>query len=127
MTPEKAMAEAETIPGRKEKRYPANAQVQMEESALLLKDVSLSGGCIQSDDFMEVIPNGNYTIMIIPEEESQLETFTVDIVSRWVRMKRTGSESGFIMIIPPGNMIVEHYIEYLKSKSQDSAGDDTID
>jgi hypothetical protein len=105
----------ESIPGRKEKRYPASAQVQMEQSVLLLKDVSPNGGCIQSREFLELVPNGSYTIAIFPEEESRIDAFEVDIISRWVRMNRNGLESGFIMVMRPGSK-VEDYIAYLKSK-----------
>ncbi|MDR1251929.1 MAG: hypothetical protein LBK62_07150 [Treponema sp.] len=113
---EKKTSDEETIPGRKEQRYPAGAQVKMGESSLLLKDVSLNGGCIQSEELIDIVPNSNYTCIIVPEEESRLNTFEVDILSRWVRMKRTGSESGFIIIVPPGSRVLESYIEFLKSK-----------
>jgi hypothetical protein len=103
----------ESIPGRKEARYPARAQVRMADSELVLKDVSLSGGCIQSKELLDIVPNGNYTIMIIPEEESLVERFKVNVLSRWVRMKRTGTESGFIIVFPPGSGVIERYIEFL--------------
>jgi hypothetical protein len=108
-------ARVESIPGRKEARYPARAQVRIADSELVLKDVSLSGGCIQSKELLDIAPNGNYTIMIIPEEESLVERFKVDVLSRWVRMKRTGTESGFIIVFPPGSGVIERYIEFLKS------------
>ena len=117
---ETEIARGEAIPGRKERRYSASARVQMNEAVLLLKDVSLSGGCIQSDEFLEIVPNGNYTILIIPEAESRVDTFEVDIVSRWVRMKRNGSETGFIVVVPPGNRVMEHYIKYLKTRTADN-------
>ena len=105
----------ESIPGRKEKRYLAAAQVQMEQSVLLLKDVSLNGGCIRSGEFLELIPNNTYTITIFPEEESRIDAFEVDIISRWIRMNRSGLEAGFIIVLLPGSKVAD-YIEYLKSK-----------
>jgi hypothetical protein len=116
MGQENALVEEDELPGRKEKRYPANAQVAMKGSRLLLKDVSLSGGRIQSEDFIDIVPNGNYTIAIIPEEESQINGFEVEILSRWVRMNKNGSETGFIMVLPPGNKMVEDYIAFLRSR-----------
>jgi hypothetical protein len=124
ITPEEnELARGEAIAGRKEKRYSANAQAKMRESALILKDVSLNGGCVQSEGFMELVPNGSYTLVIIPEEESRIDTFEVDIISRWVRMKRNGSESGFIIVMPPGSTIVEEYIEFLRARNANNVED----
>jgi hypothetical protein len=106
----------ETI-GRKETRYPANAQVWMEDAGFVLKDASLNGGCVQCGYFPDIVPNGNYTLTVIPEEESRIEGFEIEIVSRWMRMKRTGFETGFIIVVPPGNKAVERYIEFLKLKN----------
>jgi hypothetical protein len=101
---------------RREERYSTNAHVRLLENKLLLKNISLNGGQIQGDEFIEVIPNGQYTIAIIPEKESNIDKFEVDILSKWVKIKRDGTESGFIMVVPPGSKIVEGYIEYLKAK-----------
>jgi hypothetical protein len=101
---------------RREERYPTNAQVKLLENKLLLKNISLNGGQFQGDEFIEVIPNGQYTIAIIPEKESNIDKFEVDILSKWVKIRKDGTESGFIMVVPPGSKIVEGYIEYLKEK-----------
>jgi hypothetical protein len=101
---------------KREERYSANAHVKMLENQLLLTNISLNGGRIQGDEFVGVIPSGKYTISVIPEEESNIDKFEVDILSKWVKIRRSGTESGFIMVLPPGSRIVEGYIEYLKKK-----------
>jgi hypothetical protein len=102
--------------GRKERRYAVNARAKMTETELLLRDISLSGGRISSDDFLDIVPSGKYTIAIIPEMESKIGQFEVEILSKWVRMKKHGSESGFIMVVPAGGQLVEEYINFLKNK-----------
>ncbi|MDR1587484.1 MAG: hypothetical protein LBS57_08525 [Treponema sp.] len=99
---------------RKEERYSTNAHVRLLEDKLLLKNISLHGGQIKGDDFIDVIPNGKYTIAVMPEKESNIDKFDVEILSKWVKIKKSGTESGFIIILPPGSKIVEEYIEYLK-------------
>jgi hypothetical protein len=111
----KKLPEMEAIRGRKEKRYLSSAQVTMGETALLLINASFSGGCVQARDFIDLMPNDTYTLVIIPEEESRLGCFEVNILARWVRMMRNGSVFGFIMTAPPE--ATENYIEFLKSKT----------
>jgi hypothetical protein len=101
---------------RRERRYPTNAHATISDNDLLLKNISLNGGQVQGGGFVDVIPNGKYTIAIIPEKESDIDKFEVDIISKWVKMKKSGTESGFIMVVPPGSKMVEAYIEYLKKK-----------
>jgi hypothetical protein len=101
---------------KREDRYSANADVRISESKLLLKNISLNGGQIHGDEFIDIIPNGKYTIMIIPEKESAIDKFELDIISRWVKMRKSGMESGFMIVLPPGSGMVEKYIEYLKGK-----------
>jgi hypothetical protein len=99
---------------RMEERYSTNARVRMLESELLLKNISLHGGRIQGDEFIDVVPNEKYTIAIIPEQESNIDKFEVDILSKWVKIKISGTESGFILLL--GSETVEGYVEYLKKK-----------
>jgi Fe-S cluster assembly ATPase SufC len=101
---------------RREERYSTNAHAGMTEDELLLKNISLSGGQIHGKEFIDVIPNGKYTLAIIPEKESNIDKFEIDIISKWVKIKRNGTESGFIIVLPPGSKMVEEYIEYLKTK-----------
>jgi hypothetical protein len=54
--------------------------------------------------------------MIIPEKESAIDKFELDIISRWVKMRKSGMDSGVMIVLPPGSGMVEKYIEYLKGK-----------
>jgi hypothetical protein len=101
---------------RKEERYSTDAKASLFENILLLKDISLHGGQIKGDDFIDMAPMGKYTIAIMPEPESNIDKFDVEILSKWVKIKKSGTEAGFIMMPPPGSKIVEGYIGYLKKK-----------
>jgi hypothetical protein len=109
--------ETERGAGRTEDRYAANAQVKILEDELLLKNISSHGGQVQGGELVDIIPNGKYTIAITPEKESDIDKFEVEILSKWVKIKRSGTEAGFIMVLPPGSGAVEKYIAYLKKKS----------
>jgi hypothetical protein len=107
---------------KREERYSTNAHARMSEDELLLKNISLNGGQVHGEEFVEIIPNGKYTLAIIPEKESNVDKFEVDIISKWVKIKKSGTESGFIIVLPPGSRIVEEYIAYLKTKQPRAAG-----
>ena len=104
------------VQGRREKRYSTEARVRLADSELLLTDISLNGGHIQSQDFLDMVPSGKYTVVIVPEKEARMDQFEVEILSKWVRMRKSCSESGFIMIVPPGSGEMDDYIEFLKTK-----------
>ncbi|MDR0583897.1 MAG: hypothetical protein LBG57_06060 [Treponema sp.] len=110
----KKISEMEAIRGRKEKRYLSSAQVIVGEDELQLKNISRNGGCVQARDFIDLMPNGAYTFVIVPEEESRLESFEVNILVRWMRIRRNGLDTGFIMTGPSG--AIENYIDFSKLK-----------
>ncbi|MDR2095536.1 MAG: hypothetical protein LBP76_08460 [Treponema sp.] len=47
-----------------------------------------------------------------------MEKFELGIESRWIRTKRTYSQSGFIILVPPGNMLLQRYIDYLSERNK---------
>ncbi|MHC6204428.1 hypothetical protein ACYULU_14715, partial [Breznakiellaceae bacterium SP9] len=67
-----------------------------------LKDLRLSGLRIRTAAFLGMLPNSHYTIGIIPEEEANVEKFALTIESRRIRVNPMYSESGFLIIVPPG-------------------------
>jgi hypothetical protein len=101
----------------------------------LLKNLSSSGLCIESGEFMGIVPKTRYSIDIVPEEESKIGQFQLEIESRWVKTKKQSSESGFVIVIPPGTdgkTVLEQYLTYLSSHTdpdnqdppdKESAGD----
>jgi hypothetical protein len=106
-------------------RYTSSGRVYIAEvtnTEAVLKNLSSSGLCIQSNDFLEVVPKSRYSVDIIPEKESNIDKFNLEIESRWVRTKRRSSESGFVIVIPPGTSgqeVLEQYLSYLAKKPED--------
>jgi len=110
--------------GQRKPRYPTKGQVYIAEvsnTEALLKNLSSTGICIESTGFMEVVPKTHYSLDIIPEKESKLEKFSMEIESRWIKAKMKSSESGFAIIIPPGSpgkAVFEQYLAFLSSQSE---------
>jgi hypothetical protein len=70
---------------------------------------------------MGIVPTTRYTADIVPEKESNLETFKLEIESRWVRAKKQHSESGFVIVLPPGSKEAEdlkNYLAYLEKNKE---------
>jgi hypothetical protein len=106
---------------RKDTRYEAGGQVYIAEvldTKAVLKNLSASGLCLESSEFMDIIPHSKYTVNVLPEEESNVDPFTIDIESKWIRTKKDRSESGFVIIIPPGTSGSELLDEYLNFLSK---------
>jgi hypothetical protein len=111
----------EVMGTRKDPRYESGGQVYIAEvldTNAVLKNLSSSGLCIESQEFMNIAPHSKYTIDVLPEKESNIKPFTIDIESKWMRIKKDLSESGFVIIIPPGTSAEELLNEYLNFLSQ---------
>jgi hypothetical protein len=116
------------VMANRDTRFTSDGKVYIAEfsnTEAVLKNLSTSGLCIQSDGFLEVLPKSRYSIDIVPEKESNLDKFNLEIESRWVRTKKQSSESGFVIVIPPGSSgkeFLEQYLNYLAAnKPEDTA------
>ena len=106
---------------RNELRFMSNALVYMVDGAekkteANLRDMSSSGLSIKCDGFIDIEPNSSYVIAIIPEEETNLEKFKLEIESRWVKLNKFKMESGFSVIVPFDEKGFKDYLEYLSKK-----------
>ncbi|MDR2313533.1 MAG: hypothetical protein LBE02_03285 [Spirochaetaceae bacterium] len=114
--------------GQRDLRYTSRGKVYIAEvsnAEILIKNVSSGGLCIESEDSLEISPRARYSIEIIPEEESRVDPFTVDIEARWVKAKKRLCESGCVMIIPPGTPsqeVLEQYLAYLAGRGEGKDG-----
>ncbi|MDR2049537.1 MAG: hypothetical protein LBP69_08795 [Treponema sp.] len=101
---------------REKPRYESKGQVYIAEvldTNAVLKNLSACGLCIESKEFMNIVPHSKYTVDVLPEKESNVHPFTIDIESKWIRTKKDRSESGFVIVIPPGTSGEELLNEYL--------------
>ena len=110
---------------KRESRFTSKGQVFISEvtnTDALLKNLSTSGLCIESTDVIDVLPKTRYSVDIIPEKESNIDQFSLEIESRWVKAKMKSSESGFVIVIPPGTSgktVLEQYLAYLATQPSD--------
>jgi hypothetical protein len=109
--------------GDRNTRYKTKGQVYIAEvsnTEALLKNLSSSGLCLHGPEFLQIMPKARYLVDIIPEKESNLDKFHLEIESRWVKAKMKSSESGFVIVIPPGGpgkTVFEKYLEFLSSQA----------
>jgi hypothetical protein len=105
-------------------RFSAHGRVYIAEvlnTDALLKNLSSSGLCIESKEFMGIVPKTRYSIDIVPEEASKIDKFELEIESRWIKTKKDSSESGFVIVIPPGSQgkaVLEQYLAYLSTQTE---------
>jgi len=108
---------------RNELRFLANALVYVidksnNETEASLRDLSQHGLSIQSEDYIDIVPNSPYVIAIIPEKETNLERFQMEIESRWVKVNKAKMESGFSVIVPFNENEFREYLQYLAKKGK---------
>ena len=108
---------------RNDLRFLSNALVYVvdeaqNETQANLRDVSKSGLAIKSDSYIDIEPNSSYVIAIIPEKETNIEKFKLEIESRWIKLKKSQMESGFSVIVPFDHKEFNDYLEYLAQKNK---------
>ena len=108
---------------RNELRFLSNALVYViddskHETKASLRDLSQSGLAIKSESFIDIEPNSPYVIAIIPEKETNLEKFQLEIESRWIKLNKSKMESGFSVIVPFEKKEFQDYLEYLAQKGK---------
>ncbi|MDR1930475.1 MAG: hypothetical protein LBQ44_07590 [Treponema sp.] len=109
---------------RKDPRYSSNAQVfiaEVPDTEAVIKNLSVGGLCVKSSAFIDVVLNRIYKIDVVPEASSSLKKFTVNAKSRWIRAQAARSESGFVIVIPPGNpgkALFDQYLKYLETHAE---------
>jgi len=90
----------------------------MKETEASLRDLSTHGLSIKCDGYIDIEPNSPYVIAIIPEKETNLDRFRLEIESRWVKLNKFQMESGFSVIVPFNEQGFKDYLEYLAQKNK---------
>ena len=108
---------------RNELRFLSDALVYVvddskKETEASLRDVSLNGISIKTDGFIDIEPNSSYVIAVVPEKETKLKEFKLEIESRWVKINKSQMESGFSVIVPFNKEEFEDYLEYLAMRGK---------
>ncbi|MDR3200699.1 MAG: PilZ domain-containing protein [Spirochaetales bacterium] len=106
-------------------RYNSLAAVRINgfEGMALLKNISMSGFCMQSKTFADFTPGEKYDLTITPESSTSLRPIEMVVQARWIRSEVSRFEVGFQAEIgfhvanAAANRELERYIEYLKIHS----------
>jgi hypothetical protein len=101
---------------RRHIRYPAFARVKLpdhlgEES--LLKDISVTGCRVECTSLMNLKPNVQYSLEIIPEAAAQIDRFNLEVKSVWIRPGDYSSDLGFSIVASPKGKLFQRYVDYL--------------
>ena len=108
---------------REELRFVSNALVYVvdegkKETQASLRDLSKNGLSIKSNSYIDIEPNSSYVVAIIPEEETNVEKFKLEIESKWIKLKKSKMESGFSIIVPFDQKEFKEYLDFLVEKSK---------
>ena len=108
---------------RNELRFLSNALVYVvddskKKAEASLRDLSLHGLSIECNDYIDIEPNSSYVIAIIPEKETNIKQFQLEIENRWIKLNKTKMESGFSVIVPFNKTEFQDYLEFLALKGK---------
>jgi hypothetical protein len=105
---------------RKNIRYPTLARALVPEAfdgEALLKDLSITGCCVECTMFVDVKPNVQYKLQVIPDSAAKIASFELQVESRWVRAGGYSCEIGFAIIVSPKGRDFQRYVDYLAWRS----------
>jgi len=105
---------------RKNARYQTLAKARIEgvtDADALLKDLSITGCCLESTVYMDVKPETQYKIQVTPESAAQIGPFELMAESRWSRVSGYSNEIGFFIVASPKGRLFQRYVDYLVWRS----------
>jgi hypothetical protein len=100
-------------------RYDSFAAIRINgfEGEALLKNISLTGFCMQSKTYADLSPGETYFIQIIPESLTGLAKFDVEVEVRWVRSEVSKFDVGLLLTKTQSRLEMDKYIDFLKLKA----------
>jgi hypothetical protein len=108
---------------RKSVRYPVLARAHMPDvfkDEALVKDLSITGCCIECTMYVDIIIGDHYKIEIIPEAVSGVDKFGLLAKSCWIRTGGYSCEIGFLIVASPKGKLFQRYVDYLSWRSASS-------
>ena len=101
---------------RKNTRYQTLARAKIKgacEGETLLKDLSVTGCCVECTAYAGIEPKAQYKLEVIPESASKIDGFELLVESRWMRTENYSHEIGFVIIESPKGKQFQRYVDYL--------------
>jgi len=101
---------------RRSPRYRAMAHAQISgapDDNCLLRNISITGCCVECHDAANIQPNAQYQLTIKPEGVSHIGSFQLDVECKWIRNDRSAAELGFAITASPKGKKFQRYVDYL--------------
>jgi hypothetical protein len=108
------------LENRKNNRYRTLARVKIPGilgGESLLKDLSVTGCCVESTSYADIKPNTRYKLEIIPESVAKIGGFELSVESIWIRSGGYSCEIGFSILESPKGKLFQRYVDYLAWRS----------
>jgi hypothetical protein len=108
------------VDNRKNRRYRTLAHVRIPgilEGENLLKDLSITGCCVECTSWADIKPETTYQIEIFPESASRIGNFELTVQSKWIRLGGYAGEVGFVITASPRGKLFQRYVDYLGYRS----------
>jgi hypothetical protein len=106
---------------RKSLRYHTLAHARIEGisgSETLLKDLSITGCCVESTSYVEIKLNTRYKVEVVPEAAANISDFEILAESKWLRTVGYSCEIGFAILESPKGRSFQRYVDYLSWRSE---------
>ncbi|GHT65223.1 hypothetical protein FACS1894110_06580 [Spirochaetia bacterium] len=107
--------------GRKNIRYRTLARVRIHDilgEENLLKDLSVTGCCIECTSLADIQPNNQYKLEVIPEKAAKIGKFELEVEAKWVHSGAYSGEVGFAITASPKGKLFQRYVDYLSWRAE---------
>jgi hypothetical protein len=97
-------------------RYQTYAKVKFRgsmEHESLLKDISITGCRVECSSLADIQINANYTLEIIPEVNSKIGRFDLEVKAVWISPAGYSGDVGFAISSSPKGKLFQRYVDYL--------------
>ena len=81
-----------------------------------LGNISISGCCMKSVTYVNIIPDKVYDVTIIPGKEDNMKPFNLKLKLNWTKSSETVFLAGFSLEDSTGSTHLKNYIERLRSR-----------
>jgi len=99
-------------------RTMGHAQIEGEITGeLLLKDISITGCCLECTTLCDIVKDKKYKIIILPESSSRIDAFEIEAECRWMHSEDYVTELGFLVTASPKGRQFQRYVDYLEFNS----------
>ncbi|MDR3247329.1 MAG: PilZ domain-containing protein [Treponema sp.] len=79
----------------------------------LLKDLSVTGCCLECTSLADIHADTQYTLEVIPEDAAQIGRFELEVSTVWIRPAGYSGEVGFNIVASPRGKLFQRYVDYL--------------